>query len=115
MLGGLALSIIEKVSKSVYDRFQKEKLSDVEGHILVEASNSDGSVRIVELDHPYNFVRAGHVLLYDAEVEPRIAAEYRDALDSLITKGYLRQDGAKSYQLTTDGYEKANRLKDKGT
>lgn len=81
MLGDLALSIAEKVGRSIYSRFQKEKVSDVEGHILVEASNNEGTVLILELDHPYRFLRAGHVVLYDMNAGPRVAAEYRDAID----------------------------------
>lgn len=113
MVGDLAISIIEKVGKLIYDRFQKERLSDIEGHILVSASNNDGNIAIVELDHPYDLIRIAGDFLYDMDVEPRIAAEYRDAMDSLTAKGYLRQETSKYYQLTTDGYRKADGLKGK--
>ena len=111
MLENLSASIIEKIGQAIYDRLKKEQLSDVEGHILVSAAKHDGYIVIMKIDQPpYDFIRASNELLYDTTAETRVVIQYKDAIRSLIAKGYLAQENVKAYRITDKGYIKADRI-----
>ena len=81
-------------------------MSRAEVELLTTASDSDGRIHILATDQTGAWVSAGQADYID-EDDRAIAALFRDALEDLVAKGYVRQEGTRGtyYTLTSKGWE----------
>ena len=83
-------------------------LSPAEEELLVAATGAGGDVYILTTDQTGPFVMAGNSSYVDPQ-DPSIAATYRNALQNLISAGYVRQENASAmhFTLTDNGWQSA--------
>ena len=84
-------------------------LSDEEQELLIEAGRRGGQLALLSAGQlPGAIVGIGGVKFNS---DPARAARYRDALHSLVRRGYVEHRGGIAYTLTGAGYTKARELK----
>lgn len=84
-------------------------LSKEEKELLIAADKNEGQIALI-CTQQFDFVRiAGHN--YINEEEPSSAAPYREALEDLVDRDYIRPGEGIVYKLTSSGRRQARSLK----
>jgi hypothetical protein len=77
---------------------------------LLMAAAKDGKLYLFEVDQiPTGWIRAGNNDFINLS-DPAFAAEYIEALETLITKGYVKYNGGSLYILTGSGFKVAREI-----
>lgn len=82
-------------------------LSEEEKELLVAASQNEGEIFMINTQQ-VDFIRIRRNYIKDEE--PSSAAPYREALEDLVERGYVRHDRGVIYKLTSAGRRQARSL-----
>ena len=98
-------------TKKAIDEHQKDKISNEEKELLIEAASRKGM--FYKLSLPWNCIRVtsadgkDNAVDFYKEKDLAYTAKYRDALQSLINRGYVEYNSDVLYTLTDSSWNKA--------
>ena len=108
-LAALCEAAIKGGSKAI-EQYKKKKLSKTEEELLIAAAEK-GEFHVMTVHEVPSWIRVGKKDFCDDKMEdPVIAIKYRDAFQSLCSRGYIHHDDGILFRLTSAGFEKARQL-----